>query len=194
MKTKQLLLFIVAVTFAANLFATELPKMSIIPLTDTRALLTVKHSAPNTSEVTITSDMGEIVYYKKSKKEEELYKKIFDLSQLENGNYTLTVKTACATMRNELKVYKGTISLQNHSNEMKPYFATHKNDIILTYLNFETQAMTLRVYKSSKIVFSETLGNEFAMHRKLNITALNKGDYDIQLFNKDTEYWFSFTR
>lgn len=194
MKTKQFLLLIMAVTFVANVFATDIPKMSIIPLKDTKALVTIQHTVPDVSEISITTEKGEVVYYKKSKKEMDLYKKIFDLSQLENGNYRLTLKAGNTIVKNDLSINKGMVSVLHQRNEMEPYFAVDKNNVILSYLNFEKKEMAVHVYNTNKLVFSKKLGNDLAMHRMLNLEKLKDGHYDILLADNHNSYWFSFSK
>jgi len=194
MKTKHFFLLIVAVTFVANVFATDIPKMSIIPLRDTKALVSVQHTVPNVSEISIASDRGEIGYYKKSKKEVDMFKKVFDLSQLENGEYRLTLKAGNATVKNDLMIENGMVSVLKQRNEMKPYFAAEKDNIILSYLNFNKEEMTVHVYNGNKLVFSKKLGNDLAMHRILNLEQLKNGNYNIHLIDTHNMYGFSFSK
>lgn len=194
MKTKHFFLLIVATTFVANVFATDIPRMSIIPLKDSKALVTIQHTVPDVSEISITTESGEVVYYKKSKKEIDLYKKIFDLSQLENGNYRLSLKAGNATVKNDLSIKNGIVSVLKQRNEMEPYFTVDKNNVILSYLNFEKEEMTVHVYNTNKLVYSKKLGNDLAMHRMLNLEKLKNGHYDIMLADAHNAYWFSFSK
>lgn len=194
MKTKQFFLLIVAVAFAANVFATDIPKMSIIALEGSKALITVQNTVPEINEVSIITEFGEILYYKKSKKEVEDYKKIFDLSQLENGNYQLILKSGTATVKNDLMIKKGQVSVLKQRNEMEPFFAYNKGQVVLSYLNFSRDEMEVQVYEKNKLIFSKDLGNEVALHRMLNLGELKMGNYDILLADAHNEYWFSFSK
>lgn len=194
MKTKHFFLLIVAATFAANVFATDIPKMSIIPLKDSKALISIQQTVPAACVISITNHLGEVMYYKRSIKKADRYKKIFDLSLLESGEYCFTVKSGSNTIKNDLKIKNGVVSLVNKRQDMEPYFASHNDKVILSYLNFEKESMTVRIYDAKDMVFKKKIGDEFAMHRKLDVKALKNGDYDIQLSNKHKEYWFSFSK
>lgn len=194
MKTKQFFLSIVALAFIVNAFATEIPKVSIIPLEDTKALITVQQTTPYVSEITITTESDRVVYYKKTKKEADVYKKIFDLSQLDDGKYRVTMKAGTTTVKKDLLIKSGKISVLKQRNEQEPYFAYNNNKVVVSYLNFSREDMKVYVYDSKELVFSEKIGNDVALHRMLNMKALRDGNYDILLANAYNEYWFSFSK
>lgn len=194
MKTKQFFLVIVALVFAANVFATETPKMSIIPLEDTKALVTVSHETPLVNEISIISDKGNVVYYKKSKKKMDGYKQVFDLSQLENGAYEVKMKVGNTTVKRGLDIKNGNIAVQQQRAEIDPYFSFADNTLKVSYLNFENEDIAVYVYNNQKLVFSKEIGDEFTVHRALDLSQLKTGNYDIMLASANKEFWFSVTR
>jgi YbbR domain-containing protein len=134
MKTKQFFTVIVALVFATNVFATETPKMNIIPLKDTKALVAVEHET-SVNEITITDETGKIRYYKKSKNEMDGYKKIFDLSQLDEGSYEVMLKAGNITVKRNLCIEKGNVTVKQSRIEMDPYFSYANNILKGSYLN-----------------------------------------------------------
>lgn len=195
MKTKQFFIAIMAVAFAVNVFATETPKMSIIPLKETKALITVTHETPSVNEITIADENGKIRYYKKSKNEMNGYKKIFDLSQLENGTYEVKLKVGVTTFKRGLELNNGKVSVHQQRIELDPYFSFEDNMVKVSYLNYKNEDVVVNVYNNHrKLIFSSELGNEFALHRAINLSELKSGNYDVMLASSDQEYWFSVSR
>jgi hypothetical protein len=194
MKTKKFFIVITALIIAANVFAIETPKVNITPLKDTKALVTIEHLTPSVNEVTITDGLGKVVYYKKSKNELNGYKKIFDLSQLEEGNYEMSLKSGSVTYKNDLKIENGTITVKKQRKEVEPYVNYQDNKMQVSFLNYENKNAVVKIYKESKLVFSSKLGEEFAIHRVFDLSALKKGDYDVLLASSDREYWFSVSK
>lgn len=196
MKTKKFFIVIVAFVFAANVFATETPKMSIIPLKDTKALVAFEQATPSVNEITITDETGKIRYYKKSKNEMKGYKKVFDLSQLENGTYVVKLKAGTTTYKTGLAINDGKVSVQKQRIEVDPYFSFKDNVVNVSYLNHRNEDVVVSVYnsKSSKLIFSANFGNEFAVQRAINLSELKSGNYDVMLASSDQEYWFSVSR
>lgn len=193
MKTKQFFTLIVVMVFVSNVFATETPKMSIIPLKNTKALVAIEHGT-SVNEITITDENRNIRYYKKSKNEMDGYKKIFDLSQLEEGSYEVMFKAGNATVKRNFCIEKGNITVKQQRMEMDPYFAFANNILKVSYLNYENEDVTVNVYNNRKLIFSSVIGNEFALHKAINLSELQKGKYDVMLANADKEYWFSVSK
>ena len=196
MKTKQFFITMLAIVFAANAFATETPKMSIIPLKDTKALVAFEQATPSVNEITITDEYGKIRYYKRSQNEMTGYKKIFDLSQLENGAYEVKMKAGTTTVKRGLEIIDGNVSVQKQKIEVDPYFSFKNNVVNVSYLNHRNEDVVVNVYnrKSNKLIFSSNIGNEFAVHRAINLSELTSGNYDVMLASSDQEYWFSVSK
>ena len=194
MKTKQFFLLIVAAAFAANVFATDVPTMNIAPMKDAKALISIASTLPEVLELSITNKWDEMMYYKKSTKKIYSYQKVFDLSHLEPGTYRLTVKSGDATIKNDLLIKDSKVVVLHQRKEMKPFFSTKDASVILSYLNFHNEEMTVRVYDTSDCIFTKKLGDDLAMHRIINLEELWSGNYHIVLADKHNEYWFSFSR
>jgi hypothetical protein len=194
MKTKQLFLAILAIVFTANVFATEIPKMNIIPLKDTRTLVAISQNTPAINEISIISEEGTIVYFKQSKKVTTGYKKVFDLSQLEDGTYTVQLKAGTATVKRELEINDGTILVTAQITELDPFFVFDNDVVKVSYLNFEEKDVAVSVFNKGQLIYTSNLGNEFTIHRGINLSKLERGNYNIMLANADNKYWFSVTR
>ena len=194
MKTRQFFMVLVALVIAVNVFATENGKMSIIPLKDTKALVSASHDTPAVNQVTITSDNGKIMYYNKSSRKMEDFKQIFDLSQLEDGTYEFKLKAGSSAVKRNIDIKDGIVSIQQEKKEIDPCFSFANNIVKVTYLNFENKNVLVQVYNSRKMIFSKDIGDEFRINRAINLSSLETGDYDIMLANNNKEYWFSVTR
>jgi hypothetical protein len=194
MKTKQLILAILAIVFTANVFATEIPQMNIIPLEDAKALVTISQETPALNEISIISEKAGTVYFKKSIKKIAGYRQIFDLSQLEDGSYTVKLKAGATTVKRDMEINNGTISVTAQKTELDPFFIFDNNIVKLSYLNFEEKDVVVSVYNNRELIHTSELGNEFTIHRGINLSDLKKGDYNIMLANAGKQYWFSVTR
>lgn len=194
MKTKQFLLVIVALVITTNVFATETPKMSVIPLKDTKAIVTIAYETPSINEISIVSENGSIMYYKRSKKPMTGYRKIFDLSQLESGKYELNLRVGKTAMKKEIAIEDGVVSVQKPQKQLEPHFSFADNMVKISYLNFENRNVRLCVFDKTRMIYSLKVGKEFAVHRALDLSALKTGNYDVLLANANKEYWFSVSK
>lgn len=194
MKTKKLILGIVALVFVTNIYATKTPRMNIIPLENSKALVAVSQDVPATNDLTITSSDGEIVYYKQSKNQSEEFRQVFDLSGLDDGNYCVKVKSDNIAVKRKIKIEDGKVAVDLQTTEYDPYFKFADNILKLTYLNFENNDVKLKVFNNGEIIYTSQLGNDFTVNAGFDLSQLEKGNYDILLTNSDEEYWFSVNK
>lgn len=194
MKTKRIFMVLVALVIVTNVFATEKEKMSILPFENTKALVSVLNETPTANEVSISSENGKILFYKRSTRKVENYKQVFDLSRLEDGTYEFKVKAGSTTVKREMNIIDGNIQMQKPRKEIDPYFAYANNRVNISYLNFANENVTVKVFNKREMIFSADIGDEFKVNRALNLSNLETGDYDIMLANNNKKYWFSVTR
>ena len=196
MKTKIRILTILAFVFAAaiGVNAGETPKMNVVALDDSRALVAVEQNVPATSVFSITTEDGQVVYYKETKKAHAGFKSVFDLSALTDGNYTVKFKTGTTTVNRELSIDNGDIDVAPAKTEYAPVFALDGDMLKVSYFNAGQNALDLKVYKGSGIVFNTDLGNDVAIQQGIDLSNLEKGTYDIALTSAGESYWFSVKR
>jgi hypothetical protein len=194
MKTKQFILAILGLVFVANVYATETPTMNIIPLKDSKTLIAVSQTTPAINEMSIISEEGRIVYFKKSKKEMASYRQIFDLSQLEDGTYQVKLKVGSVTVKRGLNIDDGAISVDEQRTTLAPYFCFDNDLLKVSYLNFSKEDVKVKIYNDTELIHTSKLGNEFTIHSGLDLSKLAKGDYNVLLANADEKYWFSLTK
>ena len=193
MKTKTFALALLAIVFTLSASATKIPKMNIVALDNSKALIAAITDAQESAEVSITDKNGRMVYYKESKAAPE-FKSIFNLSELEDGNYTVKIKTGNNAAKGELEVHNGDIEVRTIKTEIDPYFGLDGNLLRVTYLNFEQKNIALHIYKGSQLVFEHKMGNDFDLQRGFNLAQLEKGKYDILLTGADKEFNYSITK
>ena len=74
---------VVALLLAAGTFATNVPKMNVHTLSDTKVYVAALTSEQFASELSLLNSRGDIVYYKKSKAAPHL-RSLLNLEHLEN--------------------------------------------------------------------------------------------------------------
>lgn len=191
MKTKNLIFAFVALLFAANVFATETSKMNVTPMDETKLLIAVIPDAQTANEISILNQSGDLMYFKRLKKGSAGYKRVYDLSQLVNGDYEVRLKYGKTSLTKTININDGVISLVEEKQEIPPHFLKADGGVNLTYLNFAEKNVFISVYKQGQLLQITNLGSDFTIHKKINFSALKKGKYDILLAGADKEFWFS---
>ncbi len=194
MKTKNVIFAFVAFFFAANVFATETPKMKVIPIEETKLLIAVTQDEQAANQISISYQSGEIMYFKRLKKGTASYQSIFDFSQVDNGDYEVRLKYGKTSLKKTININDGKISVVKEKPEIPPVILKVDDGINLSYLNFAERNVYLLVYKQGQLLNESSLGSDFTILKKIDISALGKGNYDILLAVADNEYWFSVYR
>ena len=186
MKTRSLLI-IVVFAFTTHVFAAEIPKMNVIVLDKTRALVAVTKSDPGKTIISFESEDGNIVYYKETSKQAD-FKTVLDLREIKNGTYQVTAKTGNRIMKRNIICKDGEISVESMKTEYDPVFVFNQNKLRVSYLNFDQTDFRFLVYKNGDLVYDYNMGNDVVMQKKFDLSRLNRGDYEIALASEGKEY------
>ncbi|MBW6534352.1 MAG: hypothetical protein K0B11_05055 [Mariniphaga sp.] len=192
MKTKNLVLTAMAVFVAATVFATQLPTMNVIPVKNEKALVAFETMSPANFELSLKNQRGETVYYKKSEVPVQNYKLVFDLKNLENGNYHVNLKHGNCTLDRLITVSNGTnLKVGEEIRMFSPYYKFGNNTLQISYLNNSQKNVFLNIYRDGQYVTGKKLGKEMCIQKTLDFSKLEKGTYNVVLTNNSNEFQFT---
>ena len=97
-------MLIAFVAFANTLMATGNLKVNILPLTAEKAVVAISNTAAANFQINITNENGEVVYYKETDAGSKDFRKVFDFSNLEKGDYNLSVTVNNETTERPFKI------------------------------------------------------------------------------------------
>ncbi|QGY43185.1 hypothetical protein GM418_05780 [Maribellus comscasis] len=194
MKTKQFALALLAVALTLSAAATKIPKMNIVALDDSKTLIAAETDPGVSSEISIEDQHGRIVYYKLSKASPE-YRSVFDFSKLEDGTYTVKIKSGKVSATRVMEVNDGgvvaTAAMKTH---IEPYFSCDDDILKVTYLNFDKDDVSLLIYNGSQLIFQSGLGTEFNVQKGFDVSDLMRGDYHVVLAGTEENFSYRFIR
>lgn len=193
MKTKQLVLVLLAFAFTVSAVATEIPKMNVVAIDKAKAYVAAITSPDVASEVSIIDENGEVVYYKISKAAPE-FKSVLNLSQLEDGMYTIQLKTGKVSAQRKMEITEGKVSVKPLQVKMDPFFAYDGNMLRLTYLNHEKNDVSMLVYNRSQLVEEFKLGDKFNIQRAFDLSKLVNGEFYFVLGGVNQNYSYTVKR
>ena len=190
MKTKIWVITTLAIFIVAIGFATETPKMNIVPVKAEKALVTFNSEIPVTFEITITKNDGEIVDYKKSKNPVDVYQKVFDFSEIGTGNYNVSLNHGNCSMNRDLHVSKKDIKVGPVVQLQEPYFCYKNGMLNVSFLNLAQNSVYLNVYKNGDHVDGVSLGKELSIQKCFDLSKLKNGNYKIVVTDKFNDHQF----
>lgn len=157
--------------------------------------MAVTSTAQNRFEVEILNDYGDIVYMHKAKSPAENYEKVYDLKNLDNGQYQFIVRTDNEEFARTLNIENGKISLAATEEDRKPFFTLNDKDLKFTYLNFDKKDVHVYLYNSAtgENVYQANLGSDFSITSGLDLTKLKRGSYEVVLACEEFVHPYDFT-
>ncbi len=186
-KVTMLLAF---VAFANTLMAAGNLKVNILPLTSETAVVAISAADAANFKISIENDKGEKVYYKETDADSKDYRKVFDFSNLEKGDYKLSVSMNGLTTERLFKIDNANIAVGNEKSLIEPYFSFKDGVLKMSYLNFPEENISLNFYTNSDLVYSKELGNKFNVIEGFDLSKLEKGSYSVVLSTNSKSYTY----
>jgi hypothetical protein len=180
------------VAFANTLLAGGNLKLNIVPLNSASAVVSISSVDAANLAISIENENGEKVFYKESDGENTDYRKIFNFSQLEEGNYKLSVTANGLISEREFSIGDKNIAVGSEKNLAKPFFAYEGGVLKVTYLNFPEDKLSLNFYSGSDLVYSKKIGAEFNVVEGFDLSKLEKGSYLVELSTESKSYSYNF--
>jgi len=194
MKTIKLLSTVLAVAIVAIATAVEKPKMSVVPLTADRAIVSIQNDNAALFELSIHAENGDLVYYKQSTKPLNNYQKVFDFKALENGNYSMHLKVNDTRLSKEFAVASNGIEIGESKLRFDPFFNYAEGVLKLSYLNFDEENFSLTIYDEKGLVYESKMGKDFNLTSGYDLSRLSKGKYDVVMSSYNNEFTYSLEK
>jgi len=157
------------VAFANTLMASGNLKVNILPLTSETAVVAISN--------TTASNFQD-------------YRKVFDFSNLEAGDYKLAASIDGSTTERSFKIGNKNIAVGKEKSIMEPFFAYKEGLLKLSYLNFSEENLSLNFYDKNDLVYSKKIGDKFNVNEGFDLSKLNKGNYSVVLSTDSKSYTY----
>ena len=179
------------VAFANTLMASGNLKVNILPLTSETAVVAISNTSASIFQISIENEKGEIIYYKETGADSKDYRKVFDFSKLEAGDYKLAASIDGSTTERSFKIGNKNIAVGKEKSIMEPYFAYKEGVLKLSYLNFSEENLSLNFYDTNELVYSKKIGDKFNVNEGFDLSKLNKGNYSVVLSTDSKSYTYN---
>ncbi len=181
MKTKTISVAIFAVAFSVLSNASERPKMNVQPIDADRFLISMETENTSEMEVSIYDNQGNTVYASQAVKPATTYNRIFDMENLDRGEYSLKLKVNDLISVRKLTVAENEVAIGKAEELVAPFFALNSEKLDLTHLNLENENYELQIYSKDGLVYKTALGNTTPIHARFDLSRIQAGDYDVLL-------------
>lgn len=133
------------------------------------------------------------LYYNTLLESAEGFKKVFDLSSLEDGDYSLNVKGKKGEETRRFTIENGEIKVFYHE-ACKPEFKAFGAKAIIEMANKAENPVTVKVVgENNQELWQSTFSGQ-QIRKVLNFTQLENGNYKVLVSSPVFEYAFDYTK
>lgn len=194
MKTKTMLVVFFAGALTVASYATERPKMNVQSIDADRLLISMETENSSEMEVSIRDNRGNTVYFNQVKQPATAYNRIFDMENLENGEYSMKLKVDDMISVRKLTVDNNRVAVGNAENLVAPFFVFNGEKLDLTHLNLEMEKYSFEIYGKDGLVYKTSLNNRTPMHARYDLSRMEKGEYEVVLNSVNNDFNYRFEK
>lgn len=165
-------------------------KVNIQPISSEKALIAISNFNESNLKITLEDGQGRIVYYKEVTEPTGDYKRVYDFSALDAGQYNLSVVSDNLTTARPFEIKNWKIEVGKEQTTLEPFFGFYDGLLRCSYLNFSKENLTLLFYENDQLIYNKEIGHDFSVTEALDLSKLEKGNYKAVLLagNKDFSY------
>ncbi len=191
MKTVKSLFALIAIVAMANFaYAGGRSKVNITPLSNEKAIVSVYSETENIYKLQLIDKNGQVIYSSKTNKNGS-YNNIFDFGKLKDGEYKMSISNNEIRAERKFSISNNGISVGEHYFTSAPVFNYKDNAVSISYLNFEDEKLSLKLYDGNDVIYTKELEDKFAITERLNLKNLSRGDYRVVVENDNFNYSFT---
>lgn len=156
-----------------------------------KADFTVVNGKQEHLEILILDEDGKKFFSERISSDEQVYRKRFNLVQLDDGNYSVKVKKMSNgdVLSSRSMVLSATgIALKNGRDKREdvPFHVQQKDgNLIVSYLNQKEETVTMEIRDGEgNLVYKHQFGKGIAISKKFDISDLWPGEYHVALVSE----------
>ena len=182
MKTMLKITFVLALVAAANtLFAVGNLKVNMVALKDVKAVVAISALSNSNFNITISDEKGQIVYYQENTDHSDIYRKVYNFSNLEDGFYKISVVSDDLTTERQFQKIRSSIRVGDEKTTLEPFFKYEDGLFRCSYLNFDKENVVLHFYGNDQEIFKKNIGKDFSIQQVFSLSKLKRGNYSAVL-------------
>ncbi len=195
-------LLLLAAVFASSLAVLAKGKVAVVPYLKTNYTLIAAESADaEFSSFAILDGYGETIYSSRRVASQAVFSKVFDFSNLADGEYKVRLHVKSGSMLEEKFLLKSGALAPTSFSEMTEVsdsdvrIWSDKDFLFVSHLNHAMNPTVINVKDArGSVVYKNTLPAELTYSGKYDVAALPKGNYTISLLSGSKVYNYEFRK
>ena len=122
------------------------------------------------------------------------FSKVFDLSALKDGNYTIELNKDFEIIVKSFKIKSGFVTFLDDSSKLfKPVIRSEDNLIMISKIAFNKKPLKVILYYNDDVILSETLKGGDILSRVYKLSKNYSGDYKVVVHTDKRMYVNDFS-
>lgn len=190
MKTMKNLFLGIITMFAANVaLASGNLQVNLLSNDIESAIVEISNARMVNYEIKLVDEYGNRLYSMKTKAPQNELKKHYDLTELNDGIYWYTVEIDKEKITKKLAIENGAIEVIEIRKSIEPYIQHKDKHVNFSMLNYGNENIKMYVYDNNNTLIDEAeLGNDFAIHKRVDLSELKPGNYSMVVVNDRDVY------
>lgn len=195
MKTITTLSFLFVTILLSNVsMATGNFKVSLTARNEGKALLSVTNDSEQIYEIKISDSEGNMIYSYETEDSNANFNQTLNFSKLEHGLYKMNVKMEGAQYEKYLTVNQEGVSVEKSTKKTAPVFQFKNNVIAVSHLNHGLEKVSAHIYQDGVLIWEKDMENGFSINKGIDISKLDRGNYNLILLSGNDVYEYQVSR
>ena len=153
----------------------------------------IHFAVPENSDasISIVDINGEGIYYA-TVPSGQVYSKLFDFTNLDEGFYSLFITSGNIIEKNEFEVNHSGIYLVKTDKEYKPSFSRDGKFMLVNFLNEGANEVSIAIRDNLGTLYTENNPGSYPFEKAYDISSLPAGNYSVVLTAGNNEYYYYF--
>lgn len=156
-------------------------RVNLIPEQHGKLVVEAFNPQKQAMSVDIISDTDQEDVFNRNLHKENFYGKIFNLSNLPEGDYTIQVKIGNETFEDKILLGQAAPIVLKEGRYFEPVFQDVGNSMVLTMLNPDGDHVVVSFWKDSDKFFEDHSDLHNSFRRKYNLKELEPGEYRVEV-------------
>lgn len=193
MKTKMTKILVVALMLGTLVNYANDKNLENITLNASKVKIEFK-SVKKGQSITIKDKFNANVYSQKIKTE-GAYSKLFNVSALNNGTYTIELKKEKEIIIKTFKVEGELVTFLKEETKKvhKPVIRTKNELVLISKIDFNNEPLKVAIFYNGDLILSETVNGYGVINKIYKLSETKKGDYSVVIKTDGKKYTEDFT-
>ncbi len=186
----------IAIAMIMNVNGSNDVALQLKPVQGTKkVIISFQHISEKSITIFLKDENNVIIYKEKVHSNGIMFTKIYDLSYLEDGQYTAVLadqksKENLSTRSFFIKDESIYLNQDKTGDIKEPFIKLMNNQIIIAFINKYNEKVQVMIHdKTGDLIYKEKLGSNLSISQKFDATRLAKGEYRVALLAGDYSYY-----